>query len=1157
MKGQLNLHHVLLCLLSVLLACASLFASEDAFAYPVTVTFVDVFGRPVSAIKVRGSHGINGLPILTSDSQGKWTFDTNDVSSPDAVIVFSGAATGMQLEPAEIKVSEILGLGLRSRTVKATQSSTPSTIVSWTYFSSYTARLAGLPVAIMNPYAYTCNYRKTDSNGYVAWSVPKPTGACNDASPTTSWYQIVPAEDTQVRCSTFTTTRSTGARSCPYLGDDEDGFSTSSCAVVSPPAPSLTSTIKVSVTAAGTTYGIPGVEVVGNANLMAVAGRQTNSLGDFAFTIGSVPGAQASTAFDITPVRTGYEFFPRVRNTRECAYVGMNTYQCKFSGVRTNTGQGAILFDVTQAGKPLSGVSVNPPAELGCIPPGVKTSDGFGRIVLPVRTRSQCGSAGSGLWNAPVVPYPTMTGKGFISPSNFEYCPTTLITQAPVSAYDSNSGVQNYAISGRVLTVAGEAFSGADLYVNDVLWGPTDSSGSFRIEQVAQGNTVKLSAKSGDFKFDPEFETFLEVGSDVQTLIHARAPDPFAGGIDPPSPSCPVQEDYEVSGFVLDIAGSPQQGVEVFVNDGEQPVAVTDFGGRYSFRMPFQSDAWVAAKKGSSNFGPMARSLNNIECDESNVDFQEVSFDSVVISGTIVDLYGMPLEGIDVGVRVDGVPLAYSVTSSGEGTFRFTVPQGAAVAVAPVDTRYVFAPSSDSIDIAGSDETTATFKADRETVPTPIASPAPIAPAPVPTAPLPAPISPPLVPQPTATPIATTPSGPIATSTPVATSTSQPNQPGNPQPAPPALTAAPTQAPFLPPGVTTPTAPTATPVVQPTQGGNPPVAATPTSPVPPIWATPGPPIPIDEPTVVPIPTAIATNIPLPPEFFPNIRVRALCNSSSQFGTLQWVVLNEGLMDLNGGWEGLNITQPNLIVGSAPIFQGAESGGVLTTSLLGTPVDYYRLHVFTYNRAGDRVTLALERWDAANCLNLPAPTPTPAPTSPSWAPPVGAPTPPSGGQPPVGWPPGGEPAPGPGLPPVDGAPPTSPIVPTATPTPIPTPLYEISGGLRDGVKNEQLLSPAVARILVGLGAAIEIRGMSGSEFINTVPFSQLVNNKYRVSVPAGKYRIRIIARRANSLRVQSVFRKNATEYTCVLPGTTSRCRNVSFIVTPRSLLRGGG
>ncbi len=1138
-----------------LLACALsvVFIAREACAYPVTVTFVNGSGQPVPSIKVRGSFGINGLPILTSDSQGKWTFDTNDVTSSEAVIVFSGAATGMQLEPAEIRVSEILSLGLRTRTVRATPSNTPSTIVSWTYFSSYTSRLAGLPVAIMNPYSYSCSFRKTDTNGYVAWSVPKPTASCNDASPSTAWYQIVPAEDSQVRCSAFSTSRTSGARSCPFMGDDEDGMSTASCAVVSSPAATLTSTIKVSAVAAGTTYGIPGVEVVGNANVMAVPGRQTNSLGDFSFTIASVPGAQATTAFDIVPVRAGYEFFPRSRNTRECAFVGSNTYQCKFSGVRTNTGQGAILYDVAQATNPLSGVSVNPPPELGCMPQGIKTTDVFGRVVLPVRTRTQCAAAGSGLWNAPVVAYPSMQGKGFISPTNFQYCPTAVITQASVSAYDSNSGVQNYSLSGRVLTIAGEGFAGASLYVNDALWGQADASGAFRIGQVAQGSTIKLSAQAADYKFDPEFETFLEVGSDIQTLIQARAPDPFAGGIDPPSQSCPVQPDYEVKGLVMDMAGRPQPGVGIFVNDGEQAVAETDFNGRYSFRAPFQSDAWVSVKNGSSHYGPMARSLNKIECDESDVDFQQVGFDSVVVSGTVVDGNGLPLEGIDLGVRVDGVPLSYAVTSSAEGNFRFTVPQGAGVVVSPIDSRFVFSPLSDVIEVASSDETLGGFKGDRVVVPAPIPSIAPTLPAPSPTLPAPVPTAPATLP--TATPVGTL---PVFTATPTPSAPSQPSprptptptpttpSKGGPQPAPPALTAVPTQAPLDPPKSNTPVPVTPTPPSQ----GVPPIIATPigtapaapTSPsVPQPTVAPVVPSPVPLPTTPP-PTVVPTSTPLPPEIFPTVRVRALCNSSAQPGTLEWFVMNDGLVELKGGWEGLDITQPNLIIESAPLSQAAESGAALRTSLAGVPVSFYRLHVFTYNRAGERVTLALERWDPTNCLR--APTPTPVATVPSEQPPVGPPAP-------VLPPPG------------DGGPPPSPPeatpvpVPTATPTPTPVPMYAISGVIRDGLSNQKRLTPAVARALVNLGAAVEIRGMSGNQFLSTVPFSQLDDNSYALSAPAGRYRIKVVARKANSLRIKSVFRKNATEYTCVLPGTTSRCRNVSFIVTPRSLLQGGG
>jgi hypothetical protein len=1155
--------------ISVVFACVALALSTDAFAYPVTLSFLDGAGRPVPAIKIRGSYGINGLPILSSDAQGRWSFDTNDVTSTDSVLVFSGAATGMQLEPAEIKVADIVAAGVRSRTVRATPSTSPSTIVSWTYFSSYTGRLAGLPVAILNPYGYSCNYRKTDSNGYVAWSVPKPTGVCKDATATTAWYQIVPAEDANLRCSAFVTSRTNGSRSCPYLGDDEQGYSTGSCSVVTPPAPSLSSTIKISVTAAGTTYGIPGVEVVGNANVMAIASRQTNSLGDFSFTIGSVPGAQATTVFDISPVKAGYEFFPRSRTTRECAYVGMNTYQCKFSGVRTNAGQGAVVLTASQAGQGLSGVSVSAPVALGCLSPGVKTSDGFGRMVFPVRVRPQCSPAGSTTWNAPVTLYPSMPGKGFVSPTNFEVCPTSLITQAAVSAYDANSGVQNYAVSGKVLTVAGAGFAGAELYVNDALYGQTDATGAFRIAPVVQGTTIKLAARSGDLKFDPEFESFVEVGSDVQTTIRARAPDPAAGGIDPPAKSCPVQSEYAVSGLVLDLAGRPQVGAQIFLNEAAVPAAVTDESGHYEFKVPFQSDAWVSVKKGSSRYAPMGRALNEIVCDEADVDFQEVSFDSVVISGTVLDSDGLPIEGIDVEARVNGIPLTYPIVSSSEGIFRFTAPQGSAVVAAPLDGRYVFAPASDTIDLVSTDETLTTFRADRPTV---------ISPTPAPTA-LPT----------VAPPLATAPPNPIATSTavapPVAPPTTQPLPTSGAQPPPPVPTLAPTaggppggapppggvvptQSPGAPvpaplPVVPTPVVVPPTPVAQPTGGGGGPLPATPTPSAPAPTSVPQPPsappaLP-GQPTAAPTQAPIATVTPLPPEVFPTVRVRASCGSSATSGALEWVVSNDGVVDLVGGWEALDITQPNVVVDSAPLTQIAGGSSTFSTALKGVFKDFYRLHVFVFDRSGARVTLALERWDIARCS--PAPTPTPTPTLPGVQPPVAPVLPPSAppgeGLPPVVQPPGGSPPQPPVAPPGGGIGPTPTPIVTATPTATPIPMYEISGSIRDGVVNGKRLTAAVKKQLVALGATVEVRGMAGANFSASVPFSQLDDNSYSVSAPEGRYRVRIIASQQNTLSVKSVFRKSATSYTCALPGTTSRCRNITFSVAPRSLLQGAG
>lgn len=672
--------------------------ARDAYAYPITFSFKTATGQGVPSIKIRGSHGINALTMLTSDANGNWTFDTNSLSTLDAVIVFSGVSAGMQLKPAEVRVSDLVARGVRSQTIQATPSSQPSTIVSWSFYSSGTTPLRGQPVSLVNPQVLGCEQRLTDAQGYVAWSVPRPKSKCDGLTDETGWLQIVPHEAPNMRCSAFSTFRATGMRSCPLTGDDEVGIGSATCTVVANPAPSRSSKIQLSIQAAGTTNGIQGVELVGNSNFMALPNRFTDSMGNFTFSIGSVPGASASTAFEIVPVAQGYEFIPRKRDSRECAFSANDTYVCEFSAVRTFSPQGALIVDVTQAMQPISGVSIKSSfTGLGCMPAESKFTDWKGSAVVPVRTRKTC-EAGleSPAWVMPVSLSTAMTGKRFTSASDFRYCPTSLLTTAPIQAYDQDAGVQNYSIMGRVIALDGGPFAGVPILMNGQEASRTDAGGRFEIFPVAQGTSAKIEARLSPYAFDPEFETFSSVGRTIETTIVARSPDPLGGGIEPPQETCPVKTEYTVRGRVLDRSGNPIQGAKVHNNNRDEPETTTDSSGAFALPVPFGSDNWITVEHEAALFSPAGRSLVDTVCDEDALDFQQVDFASATISGRISGIDAAGLAGVPLAVTVNGLSLGFELKTGTDGVFMFTAPLGAEVVVTPVSnsTQSFFEPAT-------------------------------------------------------------------------------------------------------------------------------------------------------------------------------------------------------------------------------------------------------------------------------------------------------------------------------------------------------------------------------------------------------------------------------------------------------------------------------
>ncbi len=1194
--------------------------ARDAYAYPITLSFKTASGQGVPSIKIRGSHGINALTMLTSDANGNWTFDTNSLSALDAVIVFSGVSAGMQLSPSEVKVSDLVARGVRSQTIQAISSSQPSTIVSWSFYSSGTTPLRGQPVSLVNPQVLSCEQRLTDAQGYVAWSVPRPKSKCDGVSDETGWLQIVPHEAPNMRCSAFSTFRATGMRSCPLTGDDEVGIGSATCTAVANPAPSRSSKIQLSIQAAGTTNGIQGVELVGNSNFMALPNRFTDSMGNFTFSIGSVPGASASTAFEIVPVAQGYEFIPRKRDSRECAFSANDTYVCEFSAVRTFSPQGALIVDVTQAIQPISGVSIKSSfTGLGCMPAESKFSDWKGRAVVPVRTRKTCETLpASPAWVTPVSLFTAMTGKRFTSDSDFRYCPTSLLTTASIQAYDQDAGVQNYSITGRVVALDGGPFAGVPILMNGQEASRTDAGGRFEIFPVAQGSSAKIEARLSPYSFDPEFETFSSVGRNIETTIVARSPDPLGGGIEPPQESCPVKTEYSLRGRVLDRSGNPIQGAKIHNNNRDEPETTTDSRGAFSLLVPFGSDNWITVEHEAALFSPAGRSLVGTVCDEDALDFQQVDFASATISGRVTGVDAAGLAGVPLTVTVNGLSLGFEIKTGTDGVFMFTAPLGAELVITPVSNSRqalfepaTFGPARVEADIEGlafrmypAPATSATVSGRvigidarglsgvpvRATVndvvmdtntgsdgtftftvpvgavvaitPDPnsteyLFSPTGFGPAPVggdtavgdfymypvgrtyPTS-TPGPTRIPTIgqPAPTVAPPATVAPPPIlTTATPAPIQTPDPRFTGVPQatetPSPPPLT---TWAP-------TPTsAPTETPRVPSGTATALPSATSPSPFVPP------PPAQTSQPTAVPI--ATATTEPMQPPVStatpaPEIVAAARCGSSmSQY---DWVIANFGSVQVeNARWRAFDASQPSVSTeGALATLAPGQVMELFNTPRLGISPRFYRLMVYVVDTTGRELPLAVEPWDLNRCMQgIPTPeaTATPAsPATPGVLPPTVAPT----AIPTVRAP---EVTP---LPLETSAPiPTQKPAPTETATATPTPSFEIGVETRHW-NNGRPMTEALFRQLAQRGVLV-IRGRAGTRFEQRVPLSEFAQGSYDYTtfVPAGSYRIGF----SGGVRVVSVFRKNVTSFTCTL-GTTresrNRCRGIRFALQPLS------
>jgi hypothetical protein len=149
---------------------------------------------------------------------------------------------------------------------------------------------------------------------------------------------------------------------------------------------------------------------------------------------------------------------------------------------------------------------------------------------------------------------------------------------------------------------------------------------------------------------------------------------------------------FAVGGHVVNGSNQPIVGVNVRLDgDGTPPrETTTDAGGGYSFTGLAQQDNFnVTPAETNYRFTPASRSVNNLQSDQTNVDFTGTLLNHT-IAGTILDGGGHPLPGVTVTLA--GAQSAPTTTDAG-GNYSFaSVPEGGSFTVTPGREGFTFDP---------------------------------------------------------------------------------------------------------------------------------------------------------------------------------------------------------------------------------------------------------------------------------------------------------------------------------------------------------------------------------------------------------------------------------------------------------------------------------
>ena len=620
----------------------------------------------VMGVKLLGPNGVSNLPGNFTNSQGSFTFSTEDLSGTATILPHH---KDFAFEPEFLTVSENTCPGRVCNFEATARSNQGQVVLEFLIATSGGSPVSGVEGRMLTTLGGSAP-QKSDAFGKLYLPVRARPNGCNTAEndPNKHPYYIFVAPPAGM---TGTFNYRNGNMLCPEASNVIATYS-------------INPTLSSNTPPANGQYRIiaknarNGNAVVVNLQSTRTVNAQTDATGRYTFA----PSEGALTSF-VRFIPTGNFLVSPPTITFG---PGMPREYTLY--VETNSGRatGYVEFSVLdQNQRPLSGVRipVNGAADNSAV-----ITDANGKAIVPVIRRTNCDAAGSKLTFSP-----SADGYGFTHNSSepFTVCPQQAVTTVSLTAFESTQDLPQFGnISGIVVDADHLPLSGARiLSANNEVLAATNAQGQYSL-QVPQGTNLRLKASLGDKLFDLNSLEIEKISGPARINFTQVWPMSETGML-PPSGQCEKQDNYVISGRVINENGAPVAGAQLLNN--HEILATSNVDGTYSFAYADGAANWVTAETSDDDtMNPAAYALPRSHCNKSNIDFQITDIPNVFLGGRLSDSLGCRVTGT-VELRYNGDRIRTTDTDE-NGTYIISVPQGASYSLRVLTPELDFQPGT-------------------------------------------------------------------------------------------------------------------------------------------------------------------------------------------------------------------------------------------------------------------------------------------------------------------------------------------------------------------------------------------------------------------------------------------------------------------------------
>ena len=250
-------------------------------------------------------------------------------------------------------------------------------------------------------------------------------------------------------------------------------------------------------------------------------------------------------------------------------------------------------------------------------------------------------------------------------------------------------------VSGLVRDARGNGLPGVTVVLSGDRSGTivTDGIGGYLFTELDTGGNFVVTPTSSVYQFAPPYRYFGALVGDVVGADFTAS------------------ETYLISGQVRATNGQPLPGVTIAISGTQQPPALTDADGNYSFLVSAGGTYTLTPARPSFTFSQPSRTFSNLSQNQKTVDFTAIPLTAAIRGRVTLD--GNGLGGITVSLSGSA---SRTTTTAPSGDYSFTdLASGGNYTVSPARPNFIFTPPSLIFNNLSQDQT-ANFTATPPTV---------------------------------------------------------------------------------------------------------------------------------------------------------------------------------------------------------------------------------------------------------------------------------------------------------------------------------------------------------------------------------------------------------------------------------------------------------